>query len=207
MIHFYNEIPDCLHLYLPEPVLASTALRELDVDPKGLCLQYRGGFRDPLIEAIGLTVAAELGNPSPLTQLLVDTLSAALGTYIVRNYSGLRPASHPLPRARGALDGRRLTRVLAFIDSKLDCDLTLEELAREACLSPFHFVRSFKAATGISPHRYVLQRRLDHAKTLLSAGAASITEVALACGFSSPAHFASSFKRATGVSPNLFRRL
>jgi AraC family transcriptional regulator len=85
--------------------------------------------------------------------------------------------------------------------------LTLEELAREACLSPFHFARSFKAAMGVSPHRYLLQRRLDHAKAMLKAGAVPMTDIALTCGFSSPAHFASSFKRATGVTPSLFRRL
>ncbi|MGO8914565.1 MAG: helix-turn-helix domain-containing protein [Stellaceae bacterium] len=207
MIHLYGEIPDSVHLYLPASALAKTALQELDVDPQRLRLRYAGGFRDPLIEAIGRTVAAELSNPSPVAALLVDTLAAALGVYVMRSYSSLLPASHTPPPARGALDGRRLARVLAFIDAKLDRDLTLEELAREACLSPFHFARSFKAAVGASPHRFLLQRRLDHAKALLRAGAPSMTEVALSCGFSSPAHFASSFKRATGVTPSHFRRL
>jgi AraC family transcriptional regulator len=205
MIHLYGEIQDSIHLYLP--ALAKTALQDLDVDPKRLQLRYAGGFRDPLIEAIGRTVSAELSDPSPVATLLVDTLSAALGVYIMRNYSNLLPGSHAPPPARGTLEGRRLARVLAFIDAQLDHDLTLEELARQACLSPFHFARSFKAAMGVSPHRYLLQRRLDHAKALLKAGAVPMTDIALTCGFSSPAHFASSFKRATGVTPSLFRRL
>lgn len=207
MIHLYGEIPDSIHLYLPAPALAKTALQDLGMDPQGVRLRYAGGFRDPLIEAIGRTVAAELRNPSPVAPLLIDTLSAALGLYVMRSYSNLLPASHPPQPARGTLDGRRLARVLAFIDATLDRDVTLDELAREACLSPFHFARSFKAAMGASPHRYLLQRRLEHAKALLRAGALSITEVALTCGFSSPAHFASSFKRTTGVTPSLFRRL
>jgi AraC family transcriptional regulator len=205
MIHLYGEIPDSIHLYLP--ALAKTALQDLDVDPKRLQLRYAGGFRDPLIEAIGRTVSAELSDPSPVATLLVDTLSTALGVYVMRNYSNLLPGSHAPPSTRGALDGRRLARVLAFIDAQLDHDLNLEELAREACLSPFHFARSFKAAMGVSPHRYLLQRRLDHAKAMLKAGAVPMTDIALTCGFSSPAHFASSFKRATGVTPSLFRRL
>lgn len=207
MIHLYGEIPDSIHLYLPAPALARTALQELDLDPQRLQLRYAGGFRDPLIEAIGRTVAAELRHPGPGAGLLVDTLSAALGVHLMRSYSGLTPAAHAPPPARGALDRRRLARVLACIDARLDHDLTLDDLAREACLSPFHFARSFKAAMGASPHRYLLQRRLDRAKVLLAAGALSTTEVALACGFASPAHFASSFKRATGVTPSRFRRL
>jgi AraC family transcriptional regulator len=207
MIHLYGEIPDSIHLYLPAPALARTALHELDLDPQRLQLRYAGGFRDPLIEAIGRTVAAELRHPRPGASLLIDTLSAALGVHLMRSYSGPVPAAHAPQRTRGALDRRRLARVLACIDARLDHDLTLEELAREACLSPFHFARSFKAAMGASPHRYLLQRRLDRAKALLRAGALSTTEVALACGFSSPAHFASSFKRTTGVTPSHFRRL
>jgi AraC family transcriptional regulator len=206
MIHLYGEIRDSIHLYLPATPLAKTALEDLDVDPSRVQLRYEGGFRDPLIEAIGRTVAAELHNPSPMAPLLVETLSAALGVYILRSYSGSSAASHPLPTAKGTLDRRRLARVLAFIDAHLDRELSLEELAREACLSAFHFARSFKMATGVSPHRYVLQRRLDHAKALLTAGTLSLAEVALACGFSSQAHFSSSFKQATGLSPSLFAR-
>jgi AraC family transcriptional regulator len=206
MIHLYGEIRESIHLFLPATPLARTALEDLDVDPARVQLRYEGGFRDPLIEAIGRTVAGELHNPSPTAPLLVETLSAALGVYILRNYSGLSAAAHPLPTAKGTLDGRRLARVLAFIDAHLDHELSLEELAREACLSAFHFARSFKAATGVSPHRYVLKRRLDHAKTLLAAGALPLAEVALTCGFSSQAHFSSSFKQATGMSPSLYAR-
>jgi AraC family transcriptional regulator len=207
MIHLYGEIGRSIHLYLPAAPLAKTALEDLGVDPDRARLRYEGGFRDPVIETIGRTVAAELNNPSPMASLLVETMSAALGIYILRNYSGLSPAAHPLASAKGTLDGRRLARVLAFIDAHLDREMTLEELAREACLSRFHFARSFKAATGASPHRYILQRRLERAKTLLRTGMPSLAEVALACGFSSQAHFSSSFKQANGVSPKHYRQL
>ena len=59
-----------------------------------------------------------------------------------------------LPAARGALDAGRVRRVKDFIETHLDRDLTIETLAKEACLSPFHFARAFKAATGMAPHRY-----------------------------------------------------
>jgi AraC family transcriptional regulator len=151
-------------------------------------------------------VAAELSHPGPTAALMVETLSAALGVYILRHYADRSAASPPLPAAKGTLDGRRLARVLAFIDAHLGRELGLEELAREACLSPFHFARSFKAATGLPPHRYLLHRRHAHAKALLARRTLSLAEVALACGFSSQAHFSTSFKQATGVSPRTFGR-
>ena len=206
MIHLFGEIRESVHLYLPAAPLAKTALEELGVDPSRARLRYEGGFRDPLIESIGRIVAQELRNPTRVGRLLAETFSTALSVHLLRSYSNLSPASHELPPVKGSLDGRRLARVLAFIDAYPDRELGLEELAREACLSPFHFARSFKAATGVSPHRYVLQRRLDHAKALLGARALSLAEVALACGFSSQAHFSSSFKQTTGVSPSVFRR-
>jgi AraC family transcriptional regulator len=207
MIHLYGEIRESVHLYLPALPLAKTATEELDRDPARIGLRYSGGFRDPLIESIGRTVAAELRGPGPTAALMVETLSAALGVYILRHYADRSSAaSQPLPTVKGALDGRRLARVLAFIDANLGRELGLEELAREACLSPFHFARSFKAATGLPPHQYVLQRRHAHAKALLAGRALSLAEVAFACGFSSQAHFSTSFKQATGMSPSAFGR-
>jgi AraC family transcriptional regulator len=207
MIHLYGDIRRSIHLYLPAAPLAKSALEDLGVDPDRARLRYEGGFRDPVIETIGRTMAAELNDPSPMAGLLVETMAAALGVYILRNFSGLSPASHAPASTKGTLDGRRLARVLAFIDAHLDGEVTLEELAREACLSRFHFARAFKAATGASPHRYILRRRLERAKSLLTTGRPSLAEVALACGFSSQAHFSTSFKQATGVSPKHFRQI
>ena len=156
------------------------------------------------IEAIGRTVSAELRNPGPTTPLLVETLSAALGVLVLRNYSALLAAGHPLPTAEGTLDGRGW-RACWPSSMRIDRELSLEELARRPVSArPFRPV--VQGSTGISPHRYVLQRRLDHAKMLLAAGTLPLAEVALTCGFSSQAHFSSSFKQATGMSPSYFAR-
>ena len=196
-----------VHLYLPAPKLGAALRADLDLDPARVRLRYEGGFRDPLIEAIGRTLAAEMAHPSSLGPLLADTLSAALGVHIARRYSNLAEGAAPLPAAKGALDARRLARVLAFIDARLDQSLRLEDIAREACLSPFHLARAFKAATGGSLHSHVAGRRLERAKAMLAEPSGSLAETALACGFSSQAHLSSSFKRVTGMTPGLFRRL
>ena len=111
----------------------------------------------------------------------------------------------PLTSACG-LDPRRLRRVLDFIDARLGSDITVADLAEVACLSRFHFLRAFKGATGVTPHRYLSDRRLDHAKALLRQGDISLGDLAQACRFTSQANFSRAFRRAVGVSPGAYRR-
>ena len=205
MIHLYGEIDESVHMYLPASPFSATALQELDIDPCKVCLHYDGGFHDPLIEQIARAVHGEMVNPAPGGQMLVETLASALGVHVLRHHSNLSPASIPIPRARGALDGRRLQRVMDFIEMHLDQDVTLDVLAGEACLSPFHFARAFKAATGVTPHRYLTVRRLERAKSLLADNQLPLAAIAAACGFSSQAHFTKSFKDATGATPGVYR--
>ena len=84
-------------------------------------------------------------------------------------------------------------------------DLTIETLAKEACLSPFRFARTFKAATGMAPHRYVTDRRLEQAKSWILEGRRPLAEIAYWCGFSSSAYFTKWFKRLVGATPGAYR--
>ena len=205
MIHLYGEVEESLHLFLPSALLSATALQELDVDPAGVGLRYDGGIHDFLIEQIALTVYRELIDPAPAGQMLVESLATALGVHIMRRYSNLEHAPTPLPPARGALDARRLQRVTDLIDTHLGEELTIAMLANEACLSPFHFARAFKAATGTAPHRYLTDRRIDHAKRLVEEGRLPLAEIADVCGFSSQAHLTRWFKRIVGTTPHEYR--
>lgn len=91
--------------------------------------------------------------------------------------------------------------VTDYISDRLDRELSLNELAAIAQLSPYHFSRAFKQSTGISPHQYVIQCRVERAKQLLQQGKMSIGEIAIACGFSHQSHLNRHFKRLTGVTP------
>jgi AraC family transcriptional regulator len=97
--------------------------------------------------------------------------------------------------------------VLEFIEARLADDISLDDLAAQACLSPFHFSRLFHHATGLSPHRYVTDRRIEAAKELLAADGASLAQVALATGFGSQANFTRAFRRTTGLTPGQHREL
>ena len=84
----------------------------------------------------------------PAGKMLVENLTSALGVHVLRRHSNLESARTSPPAVRGALDRQRLRRVKDFIDCNLGRNLTIEAMAKEACLSPFHVARAFKAATG-----------------------------------------------------------
>jgi AraC-like DNA-binding protein len=83
---------------------------------------------------------------------------------------------------------------------------TIEALARQVAMSPFHFIRQFEAVFGVTPHQFRIQSRLDRAKRLLAVGGHSVTDVCLDVGFSSLGSFSDLFTRRVGVTPSAYRR-
>jgi AraC-like DNA-binding protein len=108
--------------------------------------------------------------------------------------------------ASDQLDRERLSRVLGYIEAHLSESITVTDLANVACLSLFHFARSFTGAVGVPPHYYVGRRRLENAKAMITAGRASLYEIALDCQFSSQSSFTRAFRRVTGMTPGEYRR-
>jgi AraC-like DNA-binding protein len=106
----------------------------------------------------------------------------------------------------GALPDSRLRRVQAHIDGNLHHDLRLADLGAIVHMSPYHFARLFKRATGLSPHRFILRRRIAAATALLAESTSSIRSVARTVGFTTASHFATTFRRVTGVTPTAYRR-
>jgi AraC family transcriptional regulator len=103
------------------------------------------------------------------------------------------------------LPGATLRRVLEHIDANRHRVPSLAELSAVGHMSAFHFARLFKRSTGRSPHRFVVERRIDYAKELLTSEGASIAAVARAAGFRTPSHFTTVFRRTTGVTPSAYR--
>ncbi|MDY6875690.1 MAG: AraC family transcriptional regulator [Chloroflexota bacterium] len=101
----------------------------------------------------------------------------------------------------------RLDRAITFINDHLSDDLNLEQIAQAAHFSPFHFHRIFAAIIGETPHKFMSRVRLERAANMLvKMPSFSITEIALACGFSSSATFARSFKKHFGVTASSYRK-
>jgi AraC family transcriptional regulator len=111
-----------------------------------------------------------------------------------------------LPRAKvNALPKWRLRRVEQHIAAHFERSISLSELANVAGLSRMHFAAQFRAATGYRPREYLLNHRIEHAKSLLTTTGRPLAEIALAVGFSTQAHFSTVFKRISGHTPARWR--
>ncbi len=154
-------------------------------------------FSDPLLVQLLRSLVEEIGE-NQVDRLLAESLITAIAMRIAQRF---RPSPDPQPD----LPPRRVRRVLEYIEAHLDAELSLAELAAVACLSPCHFSRSFKEATGVGPQRYTVQRRVERAKVLLRHGTARLADVAAAVGFADQSHFTAAFRREVGTTPGRFR--
>ena len=106
----------------------------------------------------------------------------------------------------GAPGDDRLAQAIRFMNRNLRRPLSVQEVAQAVNLSPSHFSRRFKAQTGYSPYEYIVLRRIDEAKHLLTATRLSVKEVAYQTGYNSEENFIHSFQKNVGISPGLFRQ-
>ena len=164
-------------------------------------LEPQDAFNDPLISQIATTMADELDRGF-VDGILADALNTALAVQVTRRF--VDQSAIMLEPSNG-LSRERLKRVRDYIETHLDDRLTLSDLAGVACLSPYHFSRSFKQAVGVGPQRYVMQRRLERAKTLMRRTNEPLAMIAQQVGFSDQSHLTSIFRRETGVTPGRYR--
>ena len=108
-------------------------------------------------------------------------------------------------QAAGGLPECRLRRVAQYVQDNLHRELRLAELSGLVHMSPYHFARLFKQSTGVSPHRFLVRRRIEQARALLAAETLSIAEIARSVGFRTPSHFTTTFRRVTGITPSVYR--
>jgi AraC family transcriptional regulator len=137
---------------------------------------------------------------APFTVPLIDTMLARL---IV--LSGRNKASIPNEKHRNALPAFRLQRVADYVRQHLCEPITLADMANAANMSPMHFAALFRSATGQRPHHYLLERRILHAKELMTTTALPLCDIALSAGFSTQSHFSTVFKQFAGTTPKQWR--
>lgn len=158
-------------------------------------------FSDPLVSAAARQLADELQKGANVDNGFMERLAVVMLEQVYRALTssgtvGINPRH---------VHFARLQQVLNFVHGNLAADLSAEMLARRADVSLAHFVRIFRDATGISPHRYVLSARLDLARKLLTQSTMPISRVAQECGFSSQSHLTACFRAAHSTTPAKYR--
>jgi AraC family transcriptional regulator len=181
------------------PALLRATAEDIGVGAADRDLSPAIHIRDPQIERIGWMMQAEEHDAYPGGRLFAESLASALCVRLLALQSR-RATSRPKPRR--ALPGRSLRRVIDYIETHLDHDVSLAQLAQVAGFSVSHFKQLFTQATGMPVHRFVLARRVERARALVLEGDKPMTDIALELGFSHASHMARCMRRVLGTSPS-----
>ncbi|ANP90762.1 MULTISPECIES: AraC family transcriptional regulator [Rhizobium] len=169
-----------------------------DIDPRRL-ESPQLLFSDERVLSLAQLVAAECLNPEPLHDLYGDGLALALIIDVLK-------IAKAMPRKRSRLASWQLRRATEFIEENCLRNIRLEELAGLTGLSQSHFSHAFKASTGIAPHQWQTNARLDRAKRLLVESENALTAIAAETGFADQAHFTRVFRKHVGITPASWKK-
>ena len=192
---------DVVQLYLPHTMLERVA-READTATPTDLLE-RTAHPDPITSRLLLTAADAMEGNGALDTLFRHQLIDLLTTRLLAAHTGSPTTIQPV---MGGLSPKVLLRAIERLRSDSDADVSLAALASDAGLSRFHFCRAFKESTGLSPHAWLRQHRLEQAMNMLRDTDASVVSVAAALGYASQTAFAAAFRKLTGETPSDWRK-
>jgi AraC family transcriptional regulator len=185
------------------PSLLNSVAKELGHVPGEIEIRNRFQVRDTQLENIGWALKEEMECGYPCGQLYFDSLAVAVASRLIRYHS---VKSIDLKRPNKRLSDRRLRQVFNYIEDNLAENIGLVDLASVVGLSVSHFNVLFREAVGLSPHQYLIRRRVERAKDLLSEGKLSISQIATESGFAHQSHLARHMRRMLGVAPKTLRK-
>jgi AraC family transcriptional regulator len=191
-----------VHCYLEPTFVAQIAHESVNPDRVELSLTLKKA--DLLIKQIGLALKSSLEADEVGSRFYADSLTTALSAHLLRYYS---TRNHQFREHEDGLPKHKLRQAIEYIQAHLGEDLSLSAIATELGMSQYYFCHLFKRSTGISPHQYLIQQRVERAKYLLKHSERTITAIALDCGFANQSHFARCFRQCTGMNPNQFRKI
>jgi AraC-like DNA-binding protein len=200
---FLRDPIDCVAMYLPRQALDGIA------DEHGL--PRFGSISTPLgvpvddarVRGLGECLLPALERPEQANSLFVEYVALALLSHLAGTYGN---APIRIQLKRGGLAPWQERRAKEILTAHLDSNVALDRLASECGLSRSHFARAFRMTTGMPPHKWLLQRRIEVAQGLLRTTTLPLEEVASQCGFADQSHFTRVFSRMTQASPSEWRR-
>lgn len=195
-----GEVYDAVHFHIKRSALQDLAGER---DRKRIQLRSSFGNKDAVITNLSNALMPALTGTAQLPALFIDHVVMALLSHLIVNYSA--PEGPAAPR-KGMLAPWQLRRAKELMEARLTSDISLAELAAECRVSRSHFTRAFKECTGMPPYQYLLERRIDRAKQLLSSSDLSLAEIAVHSGFAEQSYFTRMFSSKVGTSPGAWQR-
>ncbi len=189
-----------VHCYLEPTFLATVAYESVNADRVELLLTLKKA--DLLLHRIGLALKSSLEEDGVGSHFYADSLATAMAAHLLRHYS---TNEHRFQEHEDGLSPEKLRQAVEYIQTHLGEDLSLGAIAAELGMSQYYFCHLFKQSTGMSPHQYLIQQRVERAKHLLKQPERTIKWVALECGFANQSHFAKCFRQYTGMNPKQFQ--
>lgn len=174
-----------------------------------LAFDFKLIFADPTILHVAQLLKNEIQTGGAASGMLVESLRNVLAVHLLRNHTGPKTSVSQSNKSaeieQNALNAFQVKRIKDYIEENLAEDLAIAQLAALIPMSQYHFARAFKATLGQTPHKYVIHRRIERAKVLLSVTELPVLDIAAQTGFSNPSHFASQFRKRTGATPRQYR--
>lgn len=196
---------DFLHVHVPSRWLTEWLDDDDASTPSSLLAAGPLHVRDSVVIKLTSTLLRALHGRASSSSMYADgivlSMLARLLEIIVARAS-TKPARVP---SVSPLEAWRVKIAIEFIDQRIDRSLSLTELGAAVGLSPMHFAARFRAATGISPHTFILRRRIEHAQTLLATTRSTVADIAFSVGFRTQAHFTTVFRHHVDDTPHRWR--
>ncbi|OBJ96437.1 AraC family transcriptional regulator [Mycolicibacterium fortuitum] len=184
-----GEIAGYCEIALPRRAIGDTALLP------------RIKYRDPLMHHLVEEIYSVADRDDAIARLLTDSVAETMRLLIRDKYAEAPPKS----REHRTFDTRPRTMLVDYLNDSLDSDIHLDALAQLTGMSVQAFIGAFRRAFHTTPYQFLLDLRIDRAKTLLLTTQQTVAEIASSVGFSTPSHFATAFRRRVGISPSIYR--
>lgn len=192
---------DAIQYYVPKKALDEFA-DEHGANPVAT-LTWCRDQRDPFLSTLSNVLLSAMEQDRTANQLFLDQIGLSLIAHFAQSYGGLRVRD---TSGHGALAPWQERRAKEVMQSRLASRLTMADVAAECRLTPSHFARAFRRSTGVTPHEYLLQLRIDEAKRLMLSTKLALIDIAPICGFGDQSYFTRVFSRTVGASPGAWRR-
>jgi AraC family transcriptional regulator len=166
-------------------------------------LAWPQGAFDPVVHHLGQTLLTTLEQPHHAPKIFLDHVLQAIHCHVVCSYGGLRISDRQF---RGGLSSLQMRRATEFLETHLDGNIDLQQVAEICDLSLSHFARAFKQTFRRPPYRWLIERRVDKARDLMMNSRLPLADIAIQSGFADQSALNRSFKRIHGVTPGIWRR-